>query len=221
MTDGTITTTVTFDELISDYDSELGDLREAYEEVVEFAQEEYGSEDAPAERPEWPAEVRQQAEAYEEAGKAIQKRQHVLETLREEYDDGEFTLKMLSGGELMEVETELRMEAQRRDTQPSMLQAFRQQLVVDRATVGAPDAVPTDDEGSPVPSECPGPLTLALHEQAERLNTSGAGDFRAPGFGDETSGGASGTSAAPKPASSASSSLDPTDESAPRRGDSS
>ena len=211
----TITTALTFDDLINDHDDDLESLRAAYEEVVEYATEEHG------ERPAWPDVLRQQAQMYDEAGKSIQRRQHVLTTLRDEYDDAEFTIKMLSGSELMDIETDLRMEAQKRGVEPGTLQAYRQQLTVDRATVAAPDAVPTDDDGNPLPSECPNPLTLALHEQVERLNTAGAADFRAPGFGDATDGAAFGSSGVPTSAKKTSSDLDPTADVSPSRGDSS
>lgn len=223
MTEGTITTTVYFEDFQSSLDDTLTELQEAYNELTETAREQYGEDDEPAPRDEWPEETRGQAEAYNEAGKAIQKRQHVLESLQPELDpEGVgFELKMLSGSELMDIETELRMEAQKRDTQPQALQAYRQQLVVDQATIRAPDPIPTDDDGSPVPSECPNPLTLELHERAEEVNTAGVGDFRAPGFDDETSGAASGTFEAPRSAVGMSKPSPPTDETPSGRGDSS
>lgn len=224
----TITTTVTFDDLSTAYDDELAELREAYEDVVAFAEEEFGPdafdrpipEDGDEGDREALATLKQQARVYEESGKSIQNRQHVLDSLKESYSGMDFTIKMLTGSELMDIETELRMEAQAKGVEVSTLQATRKQLTVDAATVDAPPEVPRDDDGNPTPSECPNPLTFALHDQIERLNTSGATDFRAPGFGDETDG-LPASSGPPTRAGEASSDLDPTDGSTPPRGDTS
>ena len=177
----TITTTLTFDDLIASYDPELDELEDAYHDVVEFAEDEYGDNMG-----QWPKSVRAMASMFDQSGKSIQQRRHVLETLRDEYDDGTFTIKMLTGSELIDVETRLRMEAKSRDVEVAELQTYRQQLTADAATVEAPEGVPRDDDDSPLISECPNPLTLAIHEHVERLNTSGSVDFRAPGFGDRT-----------------------------------
>lgn len=211
-----ITTDVAFADLQAQYDDELADLREAYEELVEYARDEYGDQ-----RGEWPKGVRQYATVLDESGKSIQKRQHVLETLASEYDGDTFGIKMLSGAELVEVETELRMEARKRDADPDAVQSYRQQLTVDTATVDAPAAVPTDDDGSPLPSECPNPLTISLYEQVERLNQAGSTDFRAPGFGDEASGAASPTSDRPRTSSELSKPSAGIDAASPQPGDSS
>ena len=177
----TITETVTFDDLISSYGPELEELEAAYNGAVEYATDEYGEE-----RTEWPNEVRSLVEMYNEAGKSIQQRQHVLERLSTHYGDGGFKIAMLTGSELMDIETEMRMKAKDRGVQVSELQAYRQQLTTDYATVGAPEEFPTDSDGSPQPSEAPNPLTLSLYEHVERLNMGGSSDFRAPGFGDST-----------------------------------
>ena len=199
MTD--ITTTVTFDDMIDAYDDELADFREAYEEIVDYAEAEYG-----ADRPEWPQELIQLAAMYEEAGKQIQQRQHVLERLAEAYDGDRFDIKMLTGAETMDLDTQLRAKAQERNMDPQLMQAYRKQLTVDRATVAAPDGFPTDGDDSPKPSDAPNPLTFALYEQVERLNQAGSTDFRAPGFGDADSSIVSGMSEAPSSAGPASSS---------------
>lgn len=196
-----ITQTVTFDDLIADHDDELDDLREGYDDLAEWATDEHGER-----REGWPEEVRQYLTQYDETAKTIQKRQHVLETLREEYDDDTFELQLLSGAALMDIETELRMEANKRGVEPAVLNSYRERLLVDRATVDAPDAVPTDDEGSPVPSECPNPLVQSLSEHASRLNTAGETDFRAPGLE-----GDSDTSDLPSPSDVTSSDTPPTD----------
>lgn len=215
MTDS-ITTTVSFSDLAGQYDSELDDLRDAHNELVSHALEEYGDDGH-----EWPESVRATIDAYEAAGKQIQRRQHSLDQLTGEYDDGTFTLAMLSGADLMEIETDLRVEARERDADVNDLQALRQQLTVDAATVDAPAGVPTGDDGSPLPSECPSPLTLSLYDQVERLNTAGAVDFRAPGFEAGTSGVASPSSDRPTSSGTSSSVSAPTDGASPPRGDSS
>jgi len=189
MTDTTVTTTVTFHDLEHAYDSELDELEAAYEDVVAEAQSEHGDDALDVRDPDDElAQLQQQAEAYEQAGMAIQSRQHSIGQLADEYEGNRFKLKMLSGRELMDIEAELRAKAQQRDVSPESLQSERKALVVDAATVEAPDGVPQAEdsvgENDPKPSECPNPLTLALYEQVERLNQAGDTDFRAPGFGD-------------------------------------
>lgn len=231
MTDNTntITTTVTFAELISATDDDLGDHREAYEDAVALAREEFGEdaldrhvpEDADDEELQRLSDLQQQAEIHDASGKAIQTRQHVLERLKESYSSMEFTIKMLTGSELMDIETALRMRAHEKGVPVSTLQADKQQLTVDAAVVDAPPEVPRDDDGNPVPSECPNPLTLALFETVQTLNMAGATDFRAPGFGDSTGGAASGTSATPTRAGELSNTSDPDGPTTPDSGDSS
>jgi len=172
-------------------DDELADYEDAYNEVVEYARDEYGD------KSEWPEEVRQQAAVFDEAGKAIQKRKHVLGRLEEEYGSDPFVIKMLSGKETMDVETQLRMDAQDREVSMDALQVHRNGMVVDAATVEAPEGVPTDDDGSPKPSARPNALTLALFERVERYNNSGSVDFRPEGFGETELSPESGTSETP------------------------
>jgi len=186
MTDA-ITTTVSWTDLELAYDDELEGLRDGYDELVEHAESEYGDD--------WQTtptgddtlhRIRQEAARYNEAAKSIQKRQHLLGQLKDEYGDGGFELKMLSGEETMQVETELRMLAHQDDVSVDVIQVRRNALTVDAATVDAPSGVPRDDDGSPVPSECPNALTLALWEQVESLNNAGETGFQAGGFGDTT-----------------------------------
>lgn len=186
----TVTTTVTFADLAAQYDDELADLRDAYEETVALAREDYGEDamgrriprdmddDALADL----AALQRSAAAYDESGKQIQKRQHALERLADQYDGDAFRIKMLSGAELMDIGTELRMLATQRDVEKDALDDQRQALVVDAAVVDAPEGVPTDDDGDPEPSRAENPLTIALYEAVERLNSTGSVDFRAPGF---------------------------------------
>lgn len=207
-----ITTTVTFQDLIDAYDTELGQLRDAYEETVAYAEEEYGEN-----RAAWPDDLRQQARAYDEGAKAIQKRQHVLERFRDEWQGDRFEIKMLAGSELTAIETDLRMEAHREDVAPETLQAERKQQVADVACMDAPPEVPRDDSDSPTPSACPNPLTLAIYEAAERFNSSGATDFRAAGFGETTPSAPAG-SERPTRSGNSSPNLDPTADATPEPG---
>ena len=190
-----IRTEVTFSDLIAAYDDELADLEAGYEETVAFIRDEWG--DDAIDRPiptdtasltdddlEHLAAMRATASAYEESGKQIQRRNHALETLSRDCDGDTFGLRMLTGAELMDIERDLKLKAQAEDVEQSVVEHYRKALVVDAATVDAPDAIPTDDDGSPVPSEAGNPLTLALYEAVENLNQAGAVDFRAPGFGD-------------------------------------
>lgn len=213
----TITTTVTFHDLSAQYDDELADLRAAYEDTVALARERYGDDamdtnPSGVENGDDLAQLQQTAEAYNEAGKSIQQRQHALETLADEYDGDEFTVAMLSGSELMDIETELRMAAQSKDTDPAVMQAKRKGMVVDAATVDAPDGI-TD------PSDAPNPITLSLYDVVERLNQGGTPDFRAPGFGDEAPSEPPVTSATPATSETLSSPSAPTDATTPDSGD--
>lgn len=188
-----ITATVTWQDLITGYDDELSDLRDAYTEITSLATEEYGDDWQDTPVPSDPGDVpdekmelwtyQQQAQQYEQAAKSIQQRQHLLDTLSERFGDGEFEIKMLSGSETMDVEADLRMMAQQRDVDMDVIQIRRNALTVDAATVDAPEGVPRDDAGSPTPSECPNALTLALWERVQAFNNAGETDFQAAGFG--------------------------------------
>jgi hypothetical protein len=194
-----ITSTVTWADLTAAYDRELDDLRDAYDELCTQAEYEYGEgwQSQPATE-ETLQVYQQQAQQYDEAAKSIQKRQHLLGQLPEEYGDGDFELKMLTGEETMQVETELRMLAQQEDVSVDVIQVRRNALTVDAATVDAPEGVPRED-GSPAPSKCPNALTLALWEQVESLNNAGETGFTAEGFGDSGGLSTADTSATPTP----------------------
>jgi hypothetical protein len=208
-----ITTIVNWPDLKAAYEDELNDLQNAYDELVEHARAEYGdSWQIKAATDETLQIYQQQAQQYDEAAKSIQKRQHLLGQLKEKYGDGEFELKMLSGEETMQVETELRMLAQQKDISVDVIQVRRNALTVDAATVDAPSGVPRDDDGSPVPSECPNALTLALWEQVESLNNAGETGFRAEGFGDTTGLSRSDTSAIPTASPGSSTRSAPTED---------
>ena len=175
-----ITDTVHLTDLIARYKDELSDLRDAYDDLIDWAEDEHGDR-----REQWPDAARQTAQAYEEAAKRIEARISFLEKASDEYGDEPFEIRMLSGQETMEIETELRMKANKRDVDVEVIQHERNRSVVDTAVVDAPEGFPTDDDGSPVPSEAPNPLTLSLHEAVESLNQAGEADFRASGFDSE------------------------------------
>jgi len=209
----TATTDLTFGDLKAQYDDDLETLREAYEDVTEHGRAEYGD------REEWPDEVRGRAEALNESAKQIQNRQHAVETLAADYGDGPFRVKVLSGAELMDVELDLRAEAQARDVDAEAIQGYRKRLLVDAATVDAPAEVPTDDDGTPAPSELPNPITLALYDCVERLNNTGATDFRAPGFESPGDSDPDATSATPSVSETVSGTGPPTGETDPTSGE--
>jgi len=199
----TLTTTVTWEDLIGSYDSELDEYTDAYRDLVTLLDEEYDADvDTPTDDDTVTA-IQQQAKRYDEGVKEVQKRQHVLERLADTYGGGDFEIKMLSGSETMAVEREVRA-ALDDDTPQGVVQTQRNQLTVDTATVDAPSGVPTDDAGSPQPSEAPTALVLALWEHVERFNNAGATDFQAGGVSDEPTTPLSGSASAPSAAPSTS-----------------
>lgn len=191
----TLSTTLTWADLRSQYDSELAELREAYAELAEHASTEYGDDwrDRPlANDPEqldgdaqglWV--LRNEVDHLDQQAQTIQSRQAMLDRLEAEYGDGTFEVAILTGTETMDIETQLRMEAQRDGVTEDILTVKRNQLTVDAATVDAPEGVPRDEDGSPQPSEAANALALALWDQIETLNNAGTVDFRAEGLGDD------------------------------------
>ena len=179
-----ITTTVSWDTLLHAHDDEREEYRDAYQELRALAQEEYDADlDTPTSDDELAA-IQQQAARYEQAVKELQRHTNALETLRDQLGDGDFEIKMLSGQEALEVAKEVQTEAYQENTPPSVIETERNQLVADAATVDAPEGVPRDDDGSPVPSELPNVLATALFEQVQRFNTAADVDFRPAGCGD-------------------------------------
>jgi len=199
----TITTTLTWADLRAAYADELADLKDAYHEVAGVAADEYdaGLETVAPDDDRLQA-LKANARQFEQAVEEIQKNRHVLEQLEAEYGDGAFEIKMLSGDEVLENDTELKLQADRRGVPVETLQHKRNALVVDAATVDAPDGVPTDDSGSPVPSDAPNPLTFALWEQVEQLNDAGETDFTPAGVSDGGDIQPAATSATPTPTDS-------------------
>lgn len=198
----TITTTVAWADLHAALDDELAEVEAAYDDLADHATEEYGDEwrTAPATDDTLSA-LQEQAERYDQTAKSIQQRRQMLDRLKDEYGSGDFEVKLLTGSETMQIETDLRLEAQQRDIDLAVIQTKRNALTVDAAVTDAPEGVPRDDEGSPTPSECPNALTLALWEQVERFNNAGDPDFTAAGLSDASDTTTSVTSATPTPAS--------------------
>lgn len=215
----TITTTITWADLIHAHDDELDDYREAYQNLETLAREEYdaGLDDPTSD--DGLRAIQQQAARYEQAVEELQRHQHALETLRDELGDGDFEIKMLSGQEALDVATEVQTDAYQNDTPPSVIETERNQLVADLATVDAPAGVPTDDDGGPIPSACPNVLTDALFEQVQRFNTAADLDFRPAGCGDAASPAPSGASPTPNTAALSSAPSPPTDDDTPPSGD--
>lgn len=227
MPSSTLTATVTFADLIAHYDDELDELREAREDILDAIRDEFGEDaideavpqDTEDDDKQYLASLQQTANLYNQSAKAIQKRQHVLDRIAERWDGDTFEIKMLTGGELSDLETELRMEAHRRDVPVEMLQAERQRRVADAAVVDAPESMPRDDDGGPLPSACENPLTLSLYELAEELNQQGGLDFTPAGFGDMIGTG-SPSSGSPINSGGLSSDSAPTADSTPTPGES-
>ena len=192
----TITTTVTWDDLIAEAAEQRHDYEQAFEELADAAQDEFGDDWQDEPTPGTPdsmdddakrlAAYQDQAEVLDQGIKTMQKREHILDRLRDEYGDGAFEVKMLSGGETMDIETELRMEAQSKGIDLNVIQNKRNVLTVDAATVDAPEGLPRDGDGSPEPSESPTALVNSLWDFVERFNSAGATDFRAEGFGEDS-----------------------------------
>jgi len=189
-----ITTTVTWADLRQALTTERADLRDAYDELRAQATDEYGDDALDQTLPDDPDAVdperkdlwvyQSQIKRYQQAAQTIDQRLNLLDRLQSEYGDGDFEIKLLSGSETMDIETELRMEANQQNVSLDALAVQRNARTVDAATVDAPEGVPTDDDGSPTPSECPNGLTLALYQQINDLNSAGETGFTAAGFGD-------------------------------------
>ena len=188
----TLTRTITFGDLKAQYDDELDDLTAAYDELETVLETEFGDDVTAAETADDKqlAALLQTRAVYDQSAQSVQKRQHLLDVLADEYGDGAFEIQVLSGDEMMAIERQLLMSDH--DNQ-DLADIERRGLFVDVCVTDAPDGFPTDDDGSPVPSKAPQALTLALWEAAERLNNAGAADFRAPGLGDRPAAVESGT----------------------------
>lgn len=225
-----ITTTVTWDDLISAQTDELDELREAYEEITTLAREEYGDDALDRALPSDLDDIddgeqdlaiyQQQAAMYDQGARVLQKRINLLETLRDELGGGGFEIKMLSGREAMSLEVNLRTDADAEDAGTQEVELMRNQDTTDAAVVDAPDGIPRDDTDSPKPSDGPNQLVNALFQQVQRFNSAGAPDFRAEGFGGPGPAASAGSESSATPSNSAISSerSAPTDETPPEHG---
>jgi hypothetical protein len=210
----TITTTITWSELIGQYDDEREQYEQARAEIGEVAAEEYGDDwreqSVPSDPDLLDPEERDlyvyhlQDAQLRNSIQSCDKRQNVLETIQDHYGDGEFEVRMLTGQETMDIETDLRMAAQREGVDVDALEVRRKGNVVDRATVAAPEGIPTDDSGSPVPSDAEDALTQSLWEMVNRFNSTGSVDFQTADRGD---------TAAPSPTAAPSATPTPSTES--------
>lgn len=210
-----ITTTVTFSDILSYHQAELDDYRDAHDELTEYARDEYGDH-----RAEWGEDITSLLLLVTESAKTVEQRINFIERVQDEYDGSEFTIKMLSGRELSEIESELRMTAQKRDTDIQQLSSERKMETLDRAITSAPEGFPSDDDGNPEASNAPNALALSLHEQVQLLNQSGETGFRAAGFGDELDSALSGMFGSPKSAAKPSERSDLLESAAQPSGDS-
>ncbi len=172
-----LTDTVTFSDLIDRYQSEKTDLQDAYDELRDYASDEHGDN-----KLQWPEELQQMAVLYEQTAEQLDQRINILQRLSEEYD-GDFTIKMLSGQDTLDIETELKLMAQDKDVDVEVVEHERNKLLVDKAVVNAPEDIPREDE-SPVVSQAESALMRSLFEAIQTFNQAGDMDFRASGFGD-------------------------------------
>jgi len=189
-----ITTTVTWADMRAALSDELGELRDAYDEIHDRVTDEYGDDALDRTLPNDPDDMddderqlwiyRQQIDQYNSAKQSIDNRLNMLDRLEDEYGSGDFEIKMLSGAETMDIETDLRLLAQQRDTSLDKVRHRRTLLVTDAATVDAPEGVPRDDEGSPQPSAAPNALAVSLWDHIDKLNNAGQTDFQPGGFGE-------------------------------------
>lgn len=194
-----ITTTITWTNLKNQYSDQLSDLEEAHQELKDQITEEFGDDALTRQVPQ-PSEFadaltdenadlerlavyKQLASQYEQSKAKLDSHRALLERLEGEYGDGEFEVKMLSGREVMDLETQLRMEAnQEDDVDAQVLGMWRNADTVDAAVVDAPEGIPRDEEGSPTPSECPEGLVNALYDQVQKFNSAGDTGFTPRGF---------------------------------------
>lgn len=225
-----ITTTVAWADLRDAQQSELDDLREAYDDLETTAQDEYGEDalsrpvpndldDIDDEETRALAAIQQQAALYEQSRETVEKRLNLLEVLEGELGDDPWEIKMLSGQEVMNVEAELRADRKTESWDRQMFALVRNYRTVDAAVVDGPEDIPREDGTLNVSENVPNALVNSLYEQVERFNSAGETGFRSEGFGSPpTVGGPSGSSATPASSNTPSKPSAPDDESVPERG---
>lgn len=172
-----LTETVTFGDLIGRHKSELSQLQDAYDDLQAYAADEYDD------KAEWPDELQRKVNAYQQTANQIEARINFLERFAEDCDGDTFEIRTLSGRETMEIDTKLKTKANQRNVDMEVVSHERNALVVDAATVSAPDCIPHDD-GEPQPSDAPDAVVQSLSEVVSTFAQSGSVDFQASGFGD-------------------------------------
>lgn len=172
-----VTETVTLTGIVDGYREDLRSLESTYIEFRDLAEDKWGVE------PEWPDQVQAYEEGYQSTARSLQKRIRVLEYFADEWESEAFEFRMLLGEETMAIEGALSREAA--DSSPAELEASRNKQVINESCVDAPDEIPRDEDGNPLPSQTPNAVTQSLFEVVERLNSAGPGDFRASGLGSE------------------------------------
>lgn len=171
-----LTDTVTFADMIDRYQTDKADLHNAYDELRDYAHEDHGDS-----KLQWPEELQQMAVLYEQTAEQLEQRINILERLQDEYD-GDFEIKMLSGQDTLDIETELKLLAQDKGVDVEVVEHERNKLLVDKAVIDAPEGIPREDE-SPVVSQAESALMRSLFEAIQTFNQAGDMDFRASGFG--------------------------------------
>lgn len=172
-----LTETVTFGDLIGRHKQELSQLQDAYDDLKEYAAEQYDD------RAEWPDELQRKANAYQQTANQIQARINFLKKAADDCEGDTFKIRTLSGRETMEIDTKLKTKANQRNVDMEVVSHERNALVVDAATVSAPDCIPHED-GDPKPSDAPDAVVQSLSEVVSTFTQSGDVDFQASGFGD-------------------------------------
>jgi hypothetical protein len=207
-----LTETVTFGDLIGRHKSELSQLRDAYDDLQAYAAERYDD------RAEWPDELQRKHNAYQQTANQIEARITFLENFSENCDGDAFEIRTLSGRETMEIDTKLKTKANQRNVDMEVVSHERNALVVDAATVDAPDCIPHED-GDPVPSDAPDAVVQSLSEVVSTFTQSGSVDFQASGFGDQAGPDASGISPTPTTSDDSLTTADPDAETTDSGGD--
>lgn len=224
-----ITTTVSWDDLKAAQRADLEDIDESYQELTALAHDKYGDDALQIPTPDdlesidddetlRLAAIQRQAMMYDRSRQSLEKRINVLEFLADELGDDPFELKMLSGQEVMTVETKLRADSKSNDWDSQTLQFIRNQRTVDAAVVDGPEDIPSEDGTLDISGSCPNALVDSLYEQVERFNSAGESDFRPEGFGNHIGSGPSASSGTPTPSNISSEDSAPSDADAPAPG---
>lgn len=223
-----ITTTVTWQDLRDAQQRELDDLADAYDDLEATIESEYGGDltttptdlsniEDPDLRQQ--AAIAQQMQLLDRSAETIEQRLNLLDTLETELGSGPWEIRMLTGQQVMDVEAQLRADADTQDWDRQTIQLHRNQRTVDAAVVDGPEDIPRNEDGTlQVCDHCPNALVNSLYEAVERFNSAGDTDFRAQGFGSDTGLARPGSSGTPTPSQPVSGGSVPSDDSAPERG---